>query len=214
MSFTAELDRAVLSVMLDVRNPFSYLALGPALDLARSLSIEIDWLPLEVPPLRPPSAPASDDDRGTRHRRNRAEALAREIDIYASAQGLVIREPYRDGNPAAAHSGWLWVRHHAPERLPDFLRELFRRYWCVELDPGDIDATAALIDAVAGSGAEFASWAPAQGRNISNVIAQELHDFGLFQVPAYVVENEVFYGRQHLEMIRWIIEGRGGQVPI
>ena len=42
----------------------------------------------------------------------------------------------------------------------------------------------------------------------------ELRSAGLFQVPAYVVEDEVFYGRQHLPMIGWILDGRSGPVPI
>jgi 2-hydroxychromene-2-carboxylate isomerase len=37
---------------------------------------------------------------------------------------------------------------------------------------------------------------------------------GWFQAPGFVVEDEVFYGRQHLPMIRWILEGRSGPVPI
>ncbi len=230
MSFTGDLGGAKLTVLLDVRNPFSYLALAPAIDFASALAVEIDWLPLEVPPLRAPSRAlggtakdgkdkrdfkdCKDQERGIRHRRTRARMIAREIDTYAAAQGLVIREPYRSDDPEAANLGWLWVRHHAADRLPDFLRELFRRYWRVELEPGDLDASAALVDAVVGNGAEFKSWAPDEGQGIANALAQELRDFGLFQVPAYVVENEVFYGRQHLPMIRWIIEGRVGRVPI
>jgi 2-hydroxychromene-2-carboxylate isomerase len=41
-----------------------------------------------------------------------------------------------------------------------------------------------------------------------------LQERGLFQVPAYLVEEEVFYGRQHLPMIRWILAGRSGPIPI
>ena len=68
------IDHAPLSVLLDVRHPLSYLALPSALELARELGIEINWLPIVTPPLKTPSTPAPDDDRGIRHAQA-AEAL-------------------------------------------------------------------------------------------------------------------------------------------
>jgi hypothetical protein len=32
-------------------------------------------------------------------------------------------------------------------------------------------------------------------------------------VPAYVVDTHVFVGREHLPMIRWLIEGSLGEAP-
>ena len=75
---TAQLGVAPLRVLLDVSNPYSYLALGPTRALGEALGIEIDWLPLTTPPLKAPSKPCPDDDRGVRHRRARAQAMARE----------------------------------------------------------------------------------------------------------------------------------------
>ncbi len=233
MSLGADLDRSALTVLLDVRNPFCFLALGPAMAFGESMGIEIDWLPLAVPPLRPPSAPGRDDrkeaegptrsepqasqareDRGVLHRRHRARALAREIDTYAAAQGLVLKDPYRDGDAEAAQLGWLWVRDRQRARLAPYLTELFRRYWALELDASSLEAVAALVEQVAGDGGAFRDWSLDQGPAAAEALAGELRERGLFGVPGYVVEDEVFVGRQHLPMIRWILEGRSGPVPI
>jgi 2-hydroxychromene-2-carboxylate isomerase len=214
MTLSSRIDTARLSVLLDIRYPHAYLALQPAAALASELGIEINWLPLGVPPLTAPSTAGPDDDRGARHRRHRARAIAREIETYAGIQGLVLRDYYRDGAPAAVNLGWLWVRERRPDRLEPFLAEAFRDYWALELDPSDEAAVAALIDASGGDGSEFLAWCTDDGPAAAAALAEELRERGLFGVPCYVVEDEVFLGRQHLPMIRWILAGRSGPVPI
>ncbi len=214
MTLSSAIDASRLSVMLDIRYPYAYLALHAAAALARELGIEINWLPLGVSPLTAPSRPGPDDDRGIRHRRSRAQAIAREIKTYTGIHGLVLRSYYRDPDPAAANLGWLWVRDQTPDRLLPFLAEAFRAYWALELDPSSEAAVAALIDSLGGKGSEFLAWCADDGQADAALLAEELRDRGLFGVPCYVVENEVFLGRQHLPMIRWILEGRSGPVPI
>ncbi|MDX1384518.1 MAG: hypothetical protein R3190_12780, partial [Thermoanaerobaculia bacterium] len=42
----------------------------------------------------------------------------------------------------------------------------------------------------------------------------ELRDAGVIRAPAFLVEDELFIGRAHLPMIRWLLTGRSGPVPI
>lgn len=210
----SRIDASRLSVLLDLRQPLAFLALHPAIEFGRSLGIDINWLPLTVPNLNAPTPPEPDDDRGIRHRRYRAQAIAREIEIYAEVQGLVLREPYRDGDAAAANLGWLWVREHSPERMTSFLAELFRGYWSLALDASSREEVARAVDAVEADGAAFLDWCVDDGPATAEALAAELRDRGLYGVPAYVVGDEVFYGRQHLPMIRWILDDRVGPVPI
>lgn len=44
--------------------------------------------------------------------------------------------------------------------------------------------------------------------------ASGLREMGVFDVPAYLVEDDLFLGRQHLPMIRWLLTGRRGPAPI
>lgn len=214
MSFASRLDAFRMSVLLDLQDPFSYLALGPAIAFARSMALDVDWLPLRAPPLKPPSPPGPQDDRGTRHRRYRAEAWVREIRTYADAQGLVIRDPHRRGDADAARLGWLWVREHRPEGLPLFLTELFRAYWALELDAESGREIASRVEAAGCDGAGFLEWARLEGPSVDSALQADLRERGLLRVPAYVIDGEVFYGRQHLPMIRWLLEGRSGRPPI
>lgn len=214
MSLFPEIDRARLSVLLDLRHPLAYLALHPTLAFVREVAVPVNWLPLTAPVLNPPSEPRPEDDRGVRHKRYRAQAIAREIEAYAAAQGLVIREPYRDADAQAANLGWLWVRHRAPDALPVFLEQIFAGYWSLALDPASPEQVGKRVDAVGADGAAFRAWCDDDGPATAEALAADLRERGLFNVPAFVVEDEVFYGRQHLPMIRWILAGRTGPVPI
>ncbi len=214
MSFPVRLDDSPLTIALDVRDPFAYLALSPAIAFGRELGVAIDWLPVRAQPLHPPSTPGPADDRGIRHRRHRAHMLAREIAVYAEAQGIVIREPYRDAPADAANLAWLWLRTQARDRLEPFLLELFRRYWSVALDVADRDAVAGVVDAAGADAPGFLAWARGEGPEALARLEAALREAGLHGSPAYLACNQVFLGRQHLPMIRWLLGGQQGPVPI
>jgi len=214
MTVLSALDDSRLSVLLDLRHPLAYLALHPTINLARDEGLEINWLPIRVPPLNAPSTAGPDDDRGIRHRRIRAQAIGREIETYANAQGLVLRDYYRDADPTAAYVGWLWLREQRPERLEDYLTEIFRAYWALELDPGDEKAISSVIEGLGADAAGFEAWAVDRGPASVSALAEELAERGLGVAPAYLIDDEVFLGRQHLPMIRWMLGGREGRGPI
>jgi 2-hydroxychromene-2-carboxylate isomerase len=214
MTAFAALDDLRLSVLLDLRHPLAYLALHPTIELARDEGLEINWLPVRVPPLKVPSTARPDDDRGIRHRRSRAEAIAREIETYAEAQGLVLRDYYRDADPTAAYVGWLWLREQRRERLEDYLVEVFRAYWALALDPADESAISRIIEDLGADATGFEAWAADRGPASVSAIAEELSERGLSGAPVYLIDDEVFLGRQHLPMIRWMLHGREGPGPI
>lgn len=203
-----------LTVALDIRHPFAYLALGPTIEFGRDANVSIDWLPLRAQTLRPPSDAGRDDDRSLRHRRNRAEMIAREIAVYAEAQGLTLNDPYRDGPTTAFELAWLWVHESFPASLEAFLGSAFQRYWACDLDPDDSDQVAGVLASCGLDEATCARWTSAQGTKTAAAVSQRLAGAGISQSPAYLLGHEIFFGRQHLSMIRWRIEGENGPVPI
>ena len=215
MSLHADVEDFPLTLALDLRHPFAYLALGPTRALAQRLGIALNCLPFAAQPLNAPSEPGPDDDRGVLHRRHRAHAIAREIAVYADAQGLVVREPYRSPDPTLAHAAWLWVRDSRLSELDAFLDALFAGYWSVALDLEDLDAMSALVADADAAPDDFQKWwSTGEGRAALEAGEDALRAAGVSQVPASLVEDEVFFGRQHLPMIEWILDGRSGPVPI
>jgi 2-hydroxychromene-2-carboxylate isomerase len=203
-----------LTVLLDIRLPFAYLALHPAVALAEECGVEIDFLPVTDSPLKAPSAPLPEDDRGVRHRRHRAHAIAREIETYAAAQGLALADYYRSPDPTTFHISWLWMRQRRDARLVAFLAEAFRAYWSLEFDPSNRKDVERLVESFDAEVDVFQEWSREQGRARADELAEELIERGLTRAPTSLIEDEVFVGRQHLPMIRWILEGRVGAGPI
>ena len=140
--------------------------------------------------------------------------IAREIAIYAEGRGIVIDSAYREGHADAAYRAWLWVRATAPARLPAFLQAVFQAYWAEGLDPEKEDEILPLLEQLNLDRAGFAQWARDHGGTALRSLESQLDDASISQAPAYLVEGEVFYGRQHLPIIQWILDGRKGKGPI
>ncbi|MGB0620288.1 MAG: DsbA family protein [Myxococcota bacterium] len=214
MSHDDRIDEARLTVLMDVRQPFAYLALGPTIELGRRQGLEINWLPASVSPLRRPPPESEGNERSVAHRRNRSRMIAREIAIYAEAQGLTLREYYRDGGWSALAQGILFVREQAPVALEAFLQATFAAYWAVELDPEDVGAVAKFVGGQGADAAAFVEWSSNDGPAVADRIADSLRTRCMSGAPAYLVAGEYFQGRQHLPMIEWLLEGQEGPGPI
>lgn len=214
MSDETRIHESTLTVVLDLRHPFSYLALGPAIEFAQTLGIKINWLPLKAQVLNAPSEQKPGDDRGILHRRNRATMIAREIETYGAGQGLTLRDYYRDLDPSAAYLGWFFLKRSLPSALPSYLVEAFRAYWAGDLPPDDVNAVASIIDGVGGGVAAFQAFCDGGGPDIASCVAADLLARGITGAPGYLVQGEFFQGRQHLPMISWILHGRQGPGPI
>jgi len=202
-----------LTVCVDFNSPHAYLAVAPTRELEARLRLKADWLPLSLPPPSPPKPARSGDDRGTRHRRIRSEYFAADLERYAGARGLTLGNIYRSLDCTWAFLGLLWMRQHATDRVGDYVEAIFERIWA---DEGDVDAGSIdrlLVDLQVGNDA-FVRWADASGTALLSEVQAGLQAAGLFNVPAYVVGNDVFYGRQHLPMIEWLLTGRAGEPPI
>ena len=44
--------------------------------------------------------------------------------------------------------------------------------------------------------------------------AGELLEQGLLSAPAFVVDGEIFHGREHLPLVGWMLHGRSGKPPV
>lgn len=139
--------------------------------------------------------------------------IQREIAVYAEAQSLTIKDPYRNGSADALHMAWLYVRNTKPDVFEAFLVKSFQRYWSMELDASDVAATAELIAEFTGGARDFHSWARIEGPAALCQVDRELDAVGAVTAPTYLACGQVFQGRQHLPMIRWLLDGKVGPIP-
>ena len=202
----------VLVVAIDFKQPQSYLALGPTRDLARSCGVELDWRPFAVPALTAPRPESPGDDRTARHLRFRARYLERDLERYAAAQGLVLRDLYRAPDTSLAGMGLLFAQRSAgPAAADAYLDRVFTRYWSEHLD---LEDERAIRGVLAEAGADAAAFDVDAARPQYDQCLAELSAAGVILTPAYLLGDELFIGRAHLPMIRWLLEGKAGPPPI
>ena len=58
----------------------------------------------------------------------------------------------------------------------------------------------------------FLAYVKGEGRREHDDLQAQLHGAGIFGVPTYVIDGEVFFGREHLPAVRWLL-GEVGTGP-
>jgi 2-hydroxychromene-2-carboxylate isomerase len=192
-----------LTVCIDFRNPHAYLAVAPTRALESRLGSAFDWLPFAAPPLYRARAARPEDDRGTRHRRIRALYFERDLERYAAARGIVLRELHRDVDVAPAAAGMLWLRAQGGAGLSAYVERVFEGLWRDGHDVADRAVIAAMLGC---SSSAFDAFFETEGRRELDGLQTRLSAAGIFNVPAYVLRGgEPFYGRQHLPLVEAIL---------
>ena len=215
MSATARVSNgASPTVCIDFKNPKAYLAVRPTCALEDEFGVRFDWLPLIVSPIARPQAGGFNDDRGTRHRRIRAQYYEHDIRRYARLYGLDLKDLYRNPDTSIASIGLLWMNERSPSTRRAYVDAVFQRCWDQQLNIEDPAAIGALLSEVGADLVGWDVWLLGRGREMLDATSTRLREAGLFDVPGYIVDGEVFFGRQHLPMIGWILGGQLGEPPI
>ena len=202
------------TVWIDFKNPKAYLALRPTFALEDELGVVFDWRSVPVSAMSPPQPEQPNEDRGTRHRRIRALYYERDLRRYGSAYGLESVDLYRNPDVALASIALLWVKQRAPATVRTYLNTVFERYWKQRLQLDDAGAIEALLRELGVDASRFQEFARGEGRASYEATVAGLRGVGIFDVPAYVIEGEIYFGRQHLPMVRWLLTGKRGEPPI
>jgi len=198
--------RDPLAVAIDFKSPNAYLAIGPTCALAEELGVDVDWQPFLVTPKnRRPDSEAN--DRGTRHRRFRADYNEREATRYADDRGLQLRGLHRQTDSSLAGIGLLWAQRGPASLAHAYVQRVFERYWREELDIEDESALTTLLAEINAPVSGFAAFVRGEGRTELERVQSDLIKAGVFEVPTYLLNGDMYVGRQHLPLIRALLSG-------
>jgi 2-hydroxychromene-2-carboxylate isomerase len=120
----------------------------------------------------------------------------------ANKRGLVIRGPQKIWDSTLAACGMLWAKRQGDLVFRRYHDIVFERFWKRELDienPEVLDVVLAEADTEA---AGFAAYAADEGRREVEAICRAAEEKGVFGVPSFVIDGELFWGREHLPDIR------------
>lgn len=196
----------MIEVAFDFSSVASLLAFKPTQALAEELGAEVAWRPFPMPD-RPAPRRNEAESVGERHARVRAEYVARDAARYARAQGVALARDAAGANAAVASAGCLWANRHGVGAR--YVEQVLYPFWANQLDIEDQACIVAALDALGAPGFEPGALAAELQEGAAALRAR-----GVFDVPTYLVADQLFLGRAHLPMIRWLLGGRRGPGPL
>jgi 2-hydroxychromene-2-carboxylate isomerase len=197
-----------IAVYVDYKSPYAYLAKDLCYALERDCAVELDWLPyrLDIPSYLG-SARLDAEGRVVEEQRNahqwrRVRYSYMDCRRQARKRGLVIRGTRKIWDSSLALVGMLYAKRAGNAVFRRYHDAVFERFWKGELDIEDQAVIADVLGAAGADVAAFAGYAAGDGRQALERICQEAETMGVFGVPSFVLDGELFWGREHLPDIR------------
>ena len=184
-----------LPIYIDFKSPYAYLATGPAYELERSHDVTIDWLPytLDIPVYL-----GNVDDRNP-HQWRRVRYSYMDARRIANKRGLTVLGPKRIFNSRPVHIAMLYAKQAGVLRA--FQDRALALFWKRQLDIEEVEALSVELETAGCDGAGFAAWLAGPGGTRHDEIVAQAEAAGIFGVPTYVVEGEIYWGGDRLPMV-------------
>ena len=190
-----------IEVYVDITSPAAYLAFEPIRALAERCGLQIIWGPMRTPKRKHFDLNDNTLPVAQRHQMVRQAYRDSEFERYARWRELPLTPS--EGEVDASMVAAAITATQAAGIAGRFLSEAFERYWS-----GVPNALSASW--VAGYLQKNSITAMASGEPALDA-ADEL---GLFDAPAFIIDDETFIGRQHLPVIERIArEGAAAVIP-
>ena len=208
-----------LRVYIDFKSPYAFIAKDPTWALEEAFGIEIDWYPLTLN-IGSYLGTAKTDDRGEVVENNRSQRQWAAVKYaymdarrYARLRGLWLAGTRKIWDSSIAAIGLLWVKQQDRAALRRYMDIVFERFWKRELDIEDVEVVRSVLLEAGATVSGFDEYLNGEGRRYHDALQDEILDAGLFGVPTYVIDGEMYFGREHLPRVRWHLAGRPGSLP-
>ncbi len=190
----------------DYKSPYAYLAQEATYQIVQDFDIEIDWLPLT---LHIPSFLGSAEvdatgkvisEQRNAHQWRRVKYSYMDCRREANRRGLVIRGPQKIFESSVAHIGMLYAKRQGDFRA--YHDAVYERFWRRELDIENPEIVTHVLTEVGVDASGFLDYLNGEGRQEYERVIAEAEEIGVFGVPSYVVNGELFWGAERIDLVR------------
>jgi len=180
----------------DYKSPFAYLAKDPTYALEDEFDVVVEWrhFTLDIPSF----LGAVETRSETEWRKVRYAYM--DMRRWANKRGLTVRGPRRiyDSSPAAI--GMQYAQDQGVFR--PYNDRVFERFWNHELEVDDIAALTAVLAEVGADAKGFAGYLEGEGRRRHDAMRLETEKLGVFGIPSFVLDGEIFWGYDRMDLLR------------
>jgi 2-hydroxychromene-2-carboxylate isomerase len=197
-------EQQTVTVYIDYKSPYAYLAKDLVYNLEREFPVHIDWLPytLDIPSFLgsarvDETGRVVEEDRNA-HQWRRVRYSYMDCRRQARKRGLMIRGPQKIWDSTIASCGMLYAKRQGDAVLRRYHDIVFERFWKRELDIEEPEVIRAVLIEAGAESAAFPAYLAGEGRQGLDRICRAAEASGVFGVPTFVVDGELFWGREHL----------------
>lgn len=184
-----------ITVYTDYKSPYAYLAVEPAYRLERDFDVSLKWLPYTLDiPLFLGSVEGRDENQWRKVRYAYMDARR-----LANKRGLTVRGPKKIYDSSIASIGMLFAQRQGVFRA--YNDRVFERFWKRELAIEDVDAITGVLAEAGADTAGFPDFLAGDGRREHDRIYAEAQELGVFGVPTFVLDGELFWGADRLYLL-------------
>jgi 2-hydroxychromene-2-carboxylate isomerase len=192
---------------IDIKSPYAYLALDPAIKMFDQLGLKWNVWPytLDIADYLG-SATINNDGKiissnRTPHQWRRVKYSYMDCRRMANLQGKTILGTQKIWDSSLFSIAHLWIKEESEKTLLPFLRESFQLFWERKLDIENEEVISNLLKKFQLDSAEFKSWMETNRNSVTSLMDAALSK-GIFGVPTFVFEEEIFWGSEKLELIK------------
>lgn len=205
------MDRTIVHYF-DYKSPYAYLAQAELFSLADVGEITVEWRPytLDIPSFL---GSAQLDAQGqvveqsrNAHQWRRVKYSYMDCRREANRRGLTLRGPRKIYDSTLAHMGFLFAQKFGDFR--PYHDAVFELFWRRELDIEDPQAISATLSANGIDSENFFAFVKNEGPQLLDSNQQDAESRGVFGVPSYLVDAELFWGAERFERVREAVTAR------
>ncbi len=193
---------AKVILWIDYVSPYAFVAKAGAYGLERDYDIALDWRPYT---LDIASFQQSVAERDPHHWR-RVRYAYMDARRFANKQCLTLMGPKKIYYARPLNAGMLYAQKHGAFRA--YNDRAFDLFWRRAIDPESVEAVEALsVDAGAPPG--FADFLAGEGGAEHDRLRAEAEASGVFGVPTFVFDGELFWGGDRIGLLRERLDEKG-----
>ncbi len=194
-----------LTVYIDYKSPYAYLAMEPTRALARGFNLDITWRPYS---LQIQDYLGGVDTRNS-HQWRRVKYSYMDARRMANERGLIVLGPQKLFDSTVSHVGMLYAEDDGTEVQDRYHNIVFERFFKRDLNIEDPEAIAKVLLEAGATVNNFQDILESEGRARLDSVLKDAEDrLGIFGVPTYVIGNEIFWGGDRIPQVRRYLEQR------
>ena len=190
----------------DYKSPYAYLAQEETFQLEKEFNVSVDFLPLTLDiPQFLGSAQVDEtgkvvDEARNPHQWRRVKYAYMDCRREATRRGLALRGPRKIFDSSLSHIGMLYAKKQGD--FQPYHQAVYERFWKRELDIEDATVLQNVLEEVRIDAGGFLDYLNGEGRQEYGRIQTQAEKAGVFGVPSYIVNGELFWGAERLVRVR------------